>query len=448
MKFPKFYQTKSVHFMLFFAFFGYSIFLKAQTPYTLQDCFAVVYKNNLALKSALIDQKIAAIQWSSSKSRLLPTIAASVSNNNQWGRSIDPETNSFINSKFLSLGGNLSSNLTLFSGFSKINAVKIAKHDTEISKAAYQKLKNDLTIEIASKYITILYLQENQKSNQAQLNTLMKQLELVNLKFSTGYIAENEVFKVKSQVANQEVSLINIKNQINANYDDLKQMLHIPLIDSIILNTIVTENPTILDLEQYKLQNMEKAIFSNPSYLITNLELQKAKINMAQSRAAFFPTLNANFGYGSNFSDSNTKYNLEQQLENNKNYGVYLSMSIPIFNRFQNSNNLKISQLNFQKAKLNTESSQNIVSKTVSQAINDTKSSKMKYEAAKVAFEFSKKSYEADNLKFELGKIDVNEITITKNIFAEAQSELIKSKYEFYFNNALIRFYYQNVFEF
>ncbi len=448
MKFHNINKPKTYLYILIFVICGNAEKLIAQTPYTLNDCFAVVYKNNLSLKNALVDERIAAIQFSNSKSKLLPTLSATINNNNQWGRSVDPETNSFINSKYLAFGGSFNGSTTLFAGFSKLNAIKIAKQDVEISKLLYQKLKNDITIEIASKYITILYLEENQKSKQAQLITLNKQLELVNLKFSSGYIAENEVFKIKSQVANQQVSLINIKNQINSNYDDLKQMLHIPLKDYISLNPIVTENPTILDLDFNKEIQIEKAIDNNPSFLMASFELQKSKLSIAISRAAFFPTLTANFGYGSNFSDSNTKYSFNQQLDNNKNYGVYLGMNIPIFNRFQNSNLLKLSQLNFEKTKINTESSRNVISKTVSQAINDTKSSKMKYEASKIAFEFSKKSYEADNLKFELGKIDVNEITITKNIFAEAQAELIKSKYEYYFNNALIRFYYQNVFEF
>ena len=84
---------------------------------------------------------------------------------------------------------------------------------------------------------------------------------------------------------------------------------------------------------------------------------------------------------------------------------------------------------------------QNRLSKEVLKAITDTKTSIKKSESAAIAFEFSKKSYEADALKFELGKININELNITKMNFNNSQAELIQSKYELLYNNALIKFY-------
>ena len=88
------------------------------------------------------------------------------------------------------------------------------------------------------------------------------------------------------------------------------------------------------------------------------------------------------------------------------------------------------------------------MSKVVIQAINDANASYSKYESSLSALEFSQKSYEADFLKLELGKISTNEFINTKNIYINNQAELIRSKYELMFNQSLVKFYLENIFVF
>jgi outer membrane protein TolC len=82
------------------------------------------------------------------------------------------------------------------------------------------------------------------------------------------------------------------------------------------------------------------------------------------------------------------------------------------------------------------------------QAISDTKASSKKQEAATIAFKYAQKSYESDRLKYELGKININELNTTKTNYQNAQSELIKAKYELILNTALIRYYLGEEFTF
>ena len=97
--------------------------------------------------------------------------------------------------------------------------------------------------------------------------------------------------------------------------------------------------------------------------------------------------------------------------------------------------------MNYEQAKLETKMEENRLSKVILQAINDTKASNKKQETSTIAFEFAKKSYEADLLKYELGKINSNDFNFTKSNYKNAQVELINSKYELLFNTGLINFY-------
>ena len=107
---------------------------------------------------------------------------------------------------------------------------------------------------------------------------------------------------------------------------------------------------------------------------------------------------------------------------------------------------LKESKLLFNKTQIGKQIEKNKVSKVVLQAINDANVAYKKYDSSLSAFQFAEKSFVADQLKFQYGKISANELHITKNSFVSAQSDLIKSKYELLFSQALIQFYENNIF--
>ena len=83
---------------------------------------------------------------------------------------IDPYTNSFIDTKFKSYSGNIKSSV-IFNGFANINSIKLAKHELDINKSTIHKIKNEITIDLASIYVTIIYLHEVIKANQEQIET-------------------------------------------------------------------------------------------------------------------------------------------------------------------------------------------------------------------------------------------------------------------------------------
>ena len=405
------------------------------------DCLDLALKNNLALKSAVVLGEIADNEYKSSYGKLLPSVSATVENKKSWGKEIDPDTNIFANKKIENYSGNVGASYNLFAGFSTINSIKSAKQDVKINKANIQKIENEITIDLAQKYITILYLQEIILSNKEQIKSSKKQLELAVLKFDSGVISESEVFKIKSQKATEELNLLTNQNTLADNLVSLKQLINISLEKEILLlkpnlelyeNFEMNENP-------YSLAN--KAVQINPSYLMTILKEKKKQTEISISRALLYPSLSVRYSLGSNYTIKDPTVPFKEQLDANLSKGLRFNLSIPIFSQLENSSKIKISKLNYKQSKLETQMEQNRLSKEVLKAITDTKTSIKKSESAAIAFEFSKKSYEADALKFELGKININELNITKMNFNNSQAELIQSKYELLYNNALIKFY-------
>ena len=425
-----------------FAFiFVFACNVYGQKKISFEDCLNIAFENNLSIKNANISEQISNYQLTSSKTKLLPSINASASNNYSWGRGIDPNTNAYINQEFKSFNGNIGSDLVLFKGFSNITAIKLAKQELELNKTTVQKIKNDITIDIASKFTTILYLQEIIKSNQEQLLSTQKQLLLIETKFEQGYVAESEVFKIKSQKASEELTLVNNQNTLSTNILDLKQLLNLPLDEEIILITPVEKLFSKLEVMTKNSTFISDAVAQNPSYLISKINQQKSKLNINSAKSSIFPTLSTGFNWGSTYSNSNQLQNFNEQFKNNRSYGLNFTLSIPVFSQLSNHYKIKESRLNYEKSVIDTQIEENRLSKVFTQEINDANSSFVKYESYLSNLEFSQKSYDADLLKFDLGKISTNELLITKNNFVNAQSQLIQSKYELLYNQALVNFY-------
>ena len=440
------YKAKYVFSILYFFYFGFNI--QAQTNLTFEKCLEIAFKNNLNIKNAEISEEIANYQHKGTIAKLLPTVSGSFSNNYSWGRGIDPSTNTFVNQEFKSYSGGLNSGINLFSGFQNINSIKLAKQELESNKTTIQKIKNEIIIEIATKYTNIIYLKEIIKSNEQQITSTQKQLELNQSKFELGYIPESDIFKIKSQLANEQLTLINNINQLSINELDLKQLINLQYTSKITLEPIKDNLFSKLNIDKNDESSINKALEQNPAYQLTLINQKKSKINLALSRAVLYPSLNAGFGINSAYSNNNTFFNFNEQINNNLAYGLSFSLSIPIFNQLQNRFKVKENKLNYQKTLIDTDIEKNRLSKVVIQAINDANASYSKYESSLSALEFSQKSYEADFLKLELGKISTNEFINTKNIYINNQAELIRSKYELMFNQALVKFYLDNTFVF
>ena len=412
-----------------------------QEKLTYKDCVNLAVKNNLSIKSASISEKIAVYKLRSNVGQLLPIITGNVDNKYSWGREIDPTTNAFIDDNLKAYTGNMTGLLTLFSGFYNLKAIKSAKQEVEINKALQQKIQNEITIELSQIFIEILYFQELIVANKEQILGSEKQLEFAKLKFDSGVIAESEVFKIQSQKASEELILVTNQNRLIISEIALKQLLNIPLERKIELI-----KPAFLVSEKSKLEENEyeitkKAVSINPSYSMSKWIENKAKTEIALARSAKMPILNLKYTYGSNFSDSDPLISYNDQINNNLASVLKLSLIVPIFNQFETTFKIKQNKLSFEQAKLETKIEENRLSKVILQAINDTKAAKKKQETATIAFEFAKKSYEADLLKYELGKINSNEFNFTKSNYINAQVELINSKYEQLFKTGLLNFY-------
>lgn len=404
-------------------------------------CLQVALQNNLDIKSAGIGEETAKYQYKASYGKLAPTLSANGFERTRYNQLYDFQTNSYVDNTEREFRGTVRGTFNLFAGFNVINSIKVQKNEYAIAKISSQQIGREITIALAEKYITILYLQEVIKANEAQILASAKQLDVAQLKFDAGVISESELFKIKSQKATEELELLSNQNKLAENWISLKQLLNLPISEDIsLVKPEIKIDQTVLTAEN-SFEMAKQAIDLHPLNSLSVLKEKKAKAALAVARSNRYPNINLEYLYRTSYFSTNELVSPDLQFDRNRNGFLRFNLVIPIFNQLSTFSKIKVAKGAYKQAVVNTEIMRNQTTKAVMKAITDTKTAAKKVDAAALAFAFAQKSFEADALKFELGKININELNTTKKAYSTAQTELIQSNYELMYNNALINFY-------
>ena len=427
--------------LICFGFLVFTGFAIGQKSMDFEACLQLALQKNLEIKLADIGEETAKYQYKASYGKLAPTISANGFDRTRYNQLYDFQTNSYVDNSVREFRGTVRGTFNLFAGFNVINSIKMQKNEYAIAQVTSKQIGREITISLAEKYITILYLQELIAANEALIISSEKQLDVAQLKFDAGVISESELFKIKSQKATEELELLSNQNKLTENWIGLKQVLNLPMNEELLLlKPEIKLDQTVLSTTN-SFELAKQALELHPLNSLSLLREKKAKAALAVARSNRYPNLNVEYLYRTSYFPDNELVSSDLQFDRNRNGFLGINLVMPIFNQLTTFSKIKVAKGAYKQALVNTEIIRNQTTREVMKAITDTKTALKKVEAATLAYAYAKKSFEADALKFELGKININELNTTKKAFSTSQTELIQSNYELMYNNALIKFY-------
>ena len=442
----------------------------------LEECIDHAIENNIQLKQAEINTQISEYSTLNSKYNLLPSVNGSAAWNNNYGRSVDPFTNQFTNDNVVSYNLSLNSQVTLFSGFSKINTIKQSQINYEKSIADLQKNKNDIILAVASGYLQVLMAKENMNSARLQSENTSEQLSRVQKQVDAGALTKSNLLEIKTQLANDEFNLVTSENQLEIARLNLAQLLDID-------NESFDIKEPELDIENLKIDSYdegnlyEMASQNMPEIKSAQLNVQSAKKGYQISKGNYSPTLtlsaviftgtssvaqNPNFDQYqiSGFRNDSIgvtstglgvfnrtpiliapDYLIGDQLKDNIRQQLSLNLSIPIFNGMTTRTQVQRSKLNHQIAELEEQNSKNQLKKNIKQAYVDYKAAAKRYQSAKNQLEVSNENYKNAKIRFEQGLLSTTDYRTITNTQSSAESDLLNAKFDFVFKQKVLDFY-------
>lgn len=413
--------------------------------WTLQECIQHAIENNIDLKQKEQAQEGKKVDLHTSKHSWLPDLDAGAGQNFDFGRS-PSKTGVIVDQNSKNSSAYLQTSMPLFTGLQILNDIQARKLDLQAATENLNKAKEDLSIQIATYYVQVLFNKEMLTIAQLQVALSNEQVKKTDILVKAGKVPLSQLFDIKAQLAKEEVTLTEAQNNVNLTILDLAQSLEmersgesfdvfVPQINDPIelyISSIVPPDDIYNHAVSFKPQIKEQ------EYL-----LESSKKMLKVAKAGYFPKLNFNASYSNGYYNYSGAENVafSTQLKQNERKTIGFSLAIPIFNRFQTRNNVRSSRIAIITQELKMENSKKILYKEIQQAYYNAVASQQKYNASEKSVEASKEAFKYAEERYDAGKSTVFEFSEAKTKYAQSLAEQTRSKYDFIFCTKILDFY-------
>ncbi|MFE3846487.1 TolC family protein [Flavobacterium sp. LB3P45] len=446
-------KKKSCISFVFIVLFGLSV--QAQSKkWTLEECVNYAVQNNISIKQTELDSKTAMIDKKGAVGNFLPSVNANASHSWNIGLNQDITTGLLRNqtSQFTSAG--VSVGIDIYKGLQNQNTLR--KTNLSIVAAKYQllKMKEDVALNVANAFLQILFNKENLKVQQEQKAFNEKQYTRSGELVKAGSIPRGDLLDIKATVASNNQAVIAADNALLISKLSLAQLLQLKDFENfdVIDNTSIKDENNIL--AQTPTAIYDKAKQSRTELKIAQTNLQIAEKNVAIAKGGFQPTLqgfynfNTRVSYADVISISNGVVITSAaplfwtQFGNNKGQSFGAQLSVPIFNGFSVRNNVERSKVSLEKSKIALEQQDLDLQRNVFTAFTDAKGALNAHESSIVALESRQEAYNYAKEKYAVGLMNSFDFNQSQTLLSNAQSEVIRTKYDYIFKIKILEFYF------
>lgn len=452
--------------------------LQAQETWSLKQCVEYAMENNLSIKQSDLRAQIAHHNQTQAKLNLLPTLNGSATHGYNWGQTIDPFTNQFATTRVRTNSLGVQSQLTLFNGFQRINQIKKSNYDFMASVADADRVKNDVALNIANAYVSVLFAQDLLEIAENQLEISRLQRERVSQLVITGNLPKSNRLDAEAQEALDEATLVQRENDLQLAYLSLYQILQLDPSQSILV-----EEPEMLEVSSSFLTEKpsgiyEMAVEDLPQIKAAKYRVKSAEKNLDIAQGGTLPRLTASGSYGSGYSGNNrilrdgavpddssqvslgfvqgqeivlsqpqfgdedfkTK-EFGDQLTDNLNQSLSFSLVVPLFNGYSSRTAVKQAKLNAAISNYDLQLAKNTLKQDIQRAYADAKAALKSFEAAKKSKAAAEEAFKYADIRYTQNLINQVEYSDAKVRLANAQLEQSRSKYDFIFKVKVLEFY-------
>lgn len=449
----------------------------ADTVLTLQQCLDIAIKNNLQVKQNFANAEIARIDYRQAIENLLPNIGGSASRSYNSGRAISPLTNSYVNQSATNDNYSLSAGMTLFNGFSLINAMKSTSLAYQAGKMNFQAAKDAVTVNVITGYLAILDDEEILAATKSQLAYQKETVDRLTILEKQGANkAASDLTDQQGQLAGNQVSLVNAQNTLDAAKLTLFQIMNIPYRPDAKFESLNAESLTG-DYGSDPDQVYQTALKQFAAVKAATLNREASEKNVSSVRGQLAPTITLGGGLNTAYSNTaqqsvfidsttnaikglytqgpsgkesifstsanNSLQNISYGNQFKNNYSSYISLgiNIPIFLNGTRRNALAKAKINALYARDQEENAKIVLKQNVEQSYFNMMAAYKKYQVLMDQVKAYTESFRIYKLRFDAGVLTSVDYIFAKNNLDAATVNMISAKYDYFINSRILDYY-------
>lgn len=418
---------------------------QAQDTWDLQKCIDYALENNIQVKQQQVNANRYDNELQQAKNNRLPSVSSNLSNNFSFGRTLQYD-NTYANYNSNQTGGTVSANISLLNGLILKNSVDMAVYDMQASLQDLERVKDNITLNVAAAYLQILFAEELVKVAEDQLEVTSQQIDRTQRLVDAGSLAKGSLLEIEAQYAQEELNLVNEQNSLQIAYLDLYQLLELPATEEFKIE--IPSFPTLTAGETMfnSMDVYRNAVQQRPEVKSAELRLKSYQKQVTVAKGSLFPSLSFGLDYYNSYNDKyrdafGNNISLSDQLKNNERYGMGFNLSIPLFNRGQTRTQIKNAELQVTSQELELQNTKNVLRKEIEQAYTNALAAMKRYLASEKTVTSMEEAFRYTEERFNVGMVNSLEYNQAKNNLAEAQSNLAQAKYEYIFRTKILDFY-------
>jgi outer membrane protein len=408
---------------------------------SLKDCMIYAISNSTkvriqqaAIGDAQIDRRDAALAL------FTPQINAQTYAYYNFGRSIDPQTNTYFNTTSFHNNYGVSAGLDLFDGFKAVNNYRISKTGMQIAASQEEQVEADICLAVMEAYYNVVYYKRLSDVYGEQAAVAEQALAKARRQEELGQKGHADVVQMEADLADRQYDLTNTYNMYESQRMTLADLMFWPVDEELVIDTSMP----LWQVEPVSTEAVvDFALEHNPTVQIASMQQLNARRELNTAKWQVLPTVGLYAGWSTSYytyQGSQTAV-FQDQFKNNSGEYVQLSISIPIWNRLGKSSRIAKKRHAYEKATAELDQKRRDVESEVRRAVQDRDGSATAWQQARRKAEVQAEAYQLNLKKLEQGLISPLEFQTANNNYLKAQADEMNSLFKYLIKQAVVKYY-------
>ncbi|GHT62099.1 transporter [Bacteroidia bacterium] len=410
---------------------------------TMDDCIRYAVEHNPQRAKQEAQNTIYKIDQREAITGFLPSLSAGTGASFNFGRGVDPETNTYISTNTFSNSYEIYASVVLFDGFSQIYKVKLAKNNRLAGKAQLQDTKDRIALDVMEIFFNASYYKGTVNLAEKQLQESLDNLKRIKRMEELGMKSSPDVAEIEAKEAEDRFMLTKQKNLLNLEIIKLKEKMNLPAEEDLLIAEAGNSDLALLSNEN-STEIFGQALQTLPKLLSSEQSLKSKDAEYKATRSRMFPTISANAGFSTGFSrlmDASPYMSFKEQLKNREGSYIGLSLSIPLFDRLSRASETRRSKQRLIIAGNENEEIRRQVYGEIEQTLADVKGLYDEYNSAKRKTEAMEAAHKVNVRKYDEGLINALELATSTNRLLNARVEELYTNLKYQLKYKLLQYY-------
>lgn len=410
---------------------------------SLEECMAYAVEHSTSVGQRANSLASAREDYISAVASILPSVSASTGGSVNFGRSVDPETNTYTTVSTFSNSYGVSAGLTLFSGLATINGIRAAKVARAMGVENLQLARDEAAMSAMAAYFDVVYYTGAVKIAEDALAASRLNMTKASKNLELGLVSPADVAEIEAQVAADDVSLTEQQNNLSLAEIRLREVMNYPQDEPLEIDTDVRIDSELTGASFSEV--LDYALANNPRMRSAELNSRYSQINYSIAKGRYYPSISAGGGYSTSFYtnlDNAAAYaSWWHQIKQNRGSYVSVSMSIPIFSGLGRRTSKHRARYSLNNAVLQEEATRRAVESEVAQTYSQMQGYGKQYVQGQKKVKATELAYNGMSQKFAKGLVSAIELQTAANNLQQARSEMLRSRLQYIIKCRMVDYY-------